>query len=138
MKELWVAAEPVIGAQIRVNRGSYYHHGIYAAADTVMHFAAEGGDGLLAAKDVYVRRDTLAGFLGGGFLEVRRYTLRERLAKRRPARIVREAQKRIGEGGYDVLHNNCEDFSNLCAFGKKRRGQIDAYHEQVRKMLSGR
>ena len=137
MKELWVAAEPAIGAQIRVNRGSYYHHGIYAAADTVIHFAAEGDDGLLSAKDVFVREDTLARFLGGGFLELRRYTLWERLQKRRPARIVWEAQKRIGEGGYDVLHNNCEDFSNECAFGKKLPSQIDAYHEQVRKMLGG-
>lgn len=138
MKEPWVAAEPTIGAQIRVNRGAYYHHGIYTAADTVIHFAGENDDGLLSAKDVLVRRDTLARFLNGGFLEVRRYTLWEKLTKKRPARIVETAERRVGEGGYDVLRNNCEDFSNECAFGKKRRNQIDAYHEQVRQMLGGK
>ena len=28
-------------------------------------------------------------------------------------------------GGYDLFNNNCEHFSNLCAFGKAKSDQID-------------
>ena len=28
-------------------------------------------------------------------------------------------------GGYDLLNNNCDHFSNLCAFGKKKSDQVD-------------
>jgi hypothetical protein len=33
---------------------------------------------------------------------------------------VRRARERIGEKGYDILHNNCEHFARYCYFGEKR------------------
>ena len=132
----WQPAEPHIGAQIRVNRGAYCHHGIYAAEDTVVHYAAADGDGISHAADVTVRTATLAAFLAGGNLEVRRYSLRERLEVRPPQKVAAAALSRIGEGGYDVLRHNCEDFSNECAFGRRRNGQIDDYRKKVLELLN--
>ena len=39
---MWEVKKPVYGDQIRVNRGLYAHHGIYASDDCVIHFAANG------------------------------------------------------------------------------------------------
>ncbi len=132
----WQPAEPFIGAQIRVSRGAYYHHGIYVAEDTVVHYAAADGDGLSHAADVTVRTVPLSMFLAGGNLEIRRYSLRERLEVRPPKRVAAAALGRVGEGGYDILRHNCEDFSNECAFGRRRSGQIDAYRKKVLELLN--
>ena len=34
------------------------------------------------------------------------------------------ALSRLGEGGYDLVSNNCEHFSNECVFGKKTSNQV--------------
>lgn len=133
----WQPAEPYPGAQLRVDRGAYKHHGVYVGDDSVVHYAADDGDGVLNALSVTVRRSTLSEFLRGGNLEVRRYTAMERLQLRPAQQIVKTALVHIGEGGYDLLRHNCEDFSNECAFGKRKSGQIDAYREQVRALLKG-
>ena len=65
-------------------------------------------------------------FLKGGVLEVRVYTDEELKRKRSPKAIVAEALAHLGEGGYNIISNNCEHFSNLCAFGKKESNQVEA------------
>ena len=35
--------KPEIGSQIRVNRGLYYHHGIYESDDVIYQFASPVG-----------------------------------------------------------------------------------------------
>lgn len=130
----WYPAEPYVGAQLRVKRGFYYHHGICTGEDAVVHYCGESG-GELGGADTLVRETTLEAFAGDGSVEVRLYTLRERLALRKPAAAAAAARARVGEGGYDLLHHNCEDFSNECAFGEKREGQMDEYRRQVRELL---
>ena len=39
------------------------------------------------------------------------------------------ARSRLGEGGYNILHNNCEHFVNECVFGIKKSEQ----EEEVRR-----
>ncbi|KAI1713026.1 lecithin retinol acyltransferase domain-containing protein [Ditylenchus destructor] len=36
-----------------------------------------------------------------------------------PAEIKKRAFAKLGEGGYHVLHNNCEHFAKDCRYGKK-------------------
>ena len=131
----WKAKQPETGDQIRVKREYYDHHGIYIGNGEVVHFCAESGDGVTDPGAVKVRKTSLAQFLLGGFSEVREYTLAEKLQRKNPDEIVKSALSRIGEGGYDALKNNCEDFSNECAFGKRLPSQVDEFRKQISEML---
>lgn len=127
-------AEPSPGDQIRVDTGSFYHYGIYIGADEVVQF----GLPCSVTQDpsaIRVLRSPVSEFLAGGFLEVRRYTLAERRKKHSDAEIVRCALAHVGEGGYDILHNNCQHFANECVFGTPYSDQADALRQAVLEML---
>lgn len=131
----WKAKQPEPGDQIRVGRPYYDHHGIYIGNGEAVHFCAESGDGMTDPATVKVRKTDTAQFLLGGFLEVREYTLAEKLQRKKPDDIVKTALSRLGEGGYDALKNNCEDFSNECAFGKRMPSQVDEFKKKIGEML---
>lgn len=122
---MWKRIDPTFGNQIRVNRGFYYHHGIYASDDCVIHFAPPGNAKSLDPKAAKIITTTLEEFLCGGVLEVRCYNDDEKMIIRKPSEIVNFALMHLGEGGYDIVNNNCEHFSNLCAFGEKKSSQVD-------------
>ena len=131
----WKAKQPEPGDQIRVGRQYYFHHGIYIGNGEVVHFCAENGDGMTDPAAVKVRKTSLTQFLLGGFLEVREYSLAEKRQHKRPDEIVETALSRLGEGGYDALKNNCEDFSNECAFGKRMPSQVDEIRKKITEMM---
>lgn len=129
---MWVKMKPEYGAQIRVSRGLYYHHGIYANDNEVYQFASPVGSEV-SQETAEVMVTTLDKFLDGGELEVRCYTDEELKKKRKPDEIIEYAKAHLGEKGYDIISNNCEHFSNRCAFGKSESNQV----EDVFKMLKG-
>lgn len=131
----WTAKQPEPGDQVRVKREYYYHHGVYIGNGEVVHFCAENGDGMADPAAVKVRKTSLAQFLLGGFSEVRECSLAEKMQRRKPDEIVQAALLRLGEGGYDALKNNCEDFSNECAFGKRMPSQVDGFKKKISDML---
>ena len=118
--------EPHYGDQIKVNRGFYSHHGIFASKDSVYHFAPPGKTDTLDPSSARIIETSLDEFLKGGQLEVRTYTEEELKRKRKPEEIIACAKRHLGEGGYDIVSNNCEHFSNLCAFGTKESNQVEA------------
>ncbi|MDE7263280.1 MAG: lecithin retinol acyltransferase family protein [Anaeroplasmataceae bacterium] len=122
---MWEKIEPKYGDQIRVSRGFYSHHGIYASKDQVIHFAPPGKTDVLDPSAARIIETSLEEFLKGGVLEVRTYTEEEAQKRRRPEEIVSSALSHLGEGGYDLVSNNCEHFSNYCAFGSKQSNQVD-------------
>lgn len=122
---MWVKKKPEYGDQIRVCRGLYYHHGIYAFDDMVYQFAVPGENRDIDPKLARVSTTTLEGFLRGGELEVREYTEEEKKKKRTPLEIVQYAKDHLGEAGYDLITNNCEHFSNRCVFEEEQRTQVD-------------
>lgn len=123
---MWECKKPQFGDQIKVNRGFYSHHGIYASDDCVIHFAPPGKTDVLDPSAARIIRTNLEDFLKGGKLEVRVYSQEELSRKRKPIDIINYAFMHLGEGGYDIVSNNCEHFSNLCAFGSKKSGQIES------------
>ena len=131
----WTVRPLKPGDQIRVNRGAYWHHGIYLGGGRAAHFSGENDDGLSEPETVRVRETDIRDFTRGGFAEAREYGLAERLRLRRPDAIVQAARSRVGEGGYDILQNNCEHFSNECAFGAHESGQVDDVRQRVRRLL---
>ncbi|MDE5715132.1 MAG: lecithin retinol acyltransferase family protein [Anaeroplasmataceae bacterium] len=116
--------KPSYGDQIRVNRGFYSHHGIYADDSCVIHFAPPTRTDALDPSAARIIKTSLEDFLMGGCLEVRSYTEEEIKEKKSPKDIVNYALSRLGEGGYDLVSNNCEHFSNECVFGKKTSNQV--------------
>lgn len=122
MKERWEQTEPKKGCQIRVSRGLYYHHGIFLDDLRVVHFGDISGAG---AEEQSVRLTTLEEFLKGGYPEVRIYSFFERRKIFSPDKTERIALSLVGSKGYDFVSNNCEHFSNFCAYGKRESMQSD-------------
>lgn len=129
---MWELKNPNCGDQIRVNRGLYYHHGIYASEERVYHFASLS-DTETSAESARVICTTLKEFLKGGNVEVRSYTAEELARKRTAEDIIAYAEAHLGEGGYNLLSNNCEHFSNRCAFGVSDSRQV----EEILSMFAG-
>ena len=122
---MWIKKEPVYGDQIRVNRGLYYHHGVYESDDRVYQFASTNGE--LDPETAEVCITTLTSFLKGGELEVREYTDDEKKRLRAKDEIIKYAKEHLGEKGYNIISNNCEHFSNRCAFGVSQSNQVDDF-----------
>ena len=106
-KEKWTVRELKPGDILRVDTGRYYHFGIYIGDETVIHFAGPDPHTLTDASMAAVRKDSLQHFAMGKSLE------------------VRAAESQLGQGGYDIIYNNCEHFVNKCAFGIAWSTQID-------------
>ena len=131
---MWINKKPVFGDQIRVNRGYYYHHGVYQDDSCVYQFAAPSGSEI-TPENALIISTTLDDFLKGGNVEVREYNNIELKSKRSPEEIIAYAKSKLGTGlgTYNLITNNCEHFSNMCAFGKAQSNQV----EDVIKMLFG-
>lgn len=133
---MWEKINPSYGSQIRVNRGLYYHHGIYANDDLVYQFASPEGSEI-SSETAVVGTTTLAKFLKGGELEVRVYTEEEKKRLKKPEDIIAYAEAHIGERGYNIISNNCEHFSNRCAFGVSESDQINELQNLLGRLFGG-
>ncbi|MCR5647037.1 MAG: lecithin retinol acyltransferase family protein, partial [Acholeplasmatales bacterium] len=104
----------------------YYHHGIYENDETIYQFASPQGSEV-SPETAIICTTTLENFLKGGELEVREYSEEELNKKKSPEEIIEFAKSKLGSnlGGYNIISNNCEHFSNLCAFGKAKSNQVD-------------
>ena len=129
--EKWVVREIRPGDMLRVWTGRYYHFGIYAGGNTVIHFAGPDPHTLTDASVARIRKDSLEHFAMGKGLEVREYSLEEKLKKRPAKKIIAEAAGQLGQAGYDIIYNNCEHFVNKCAFGIAYSTQIDEMREAL-------
>ena len=131
---MWVKKQPSYGDQIRVNRGLYFHHGIYVSNDEVIQYASPKGSEI-APETALIIKTSLDTFLNGGIVEVREYNSSELKEVRSKDEIVKFAESKLGTGlgEYSLIDNNCEHFSNYCAFGKKVSNQVD----DILKMLFG-
>jgi len=135
MKSGWKLTDLYPGAQIRVKMDNFYHHGIYIGNDEVVQFGLPDNV-YQKPQDVKVVLTPLSEFCGKAtFIEVRTFSITEKLKKFKDADIVNNALSHVGEGGYNILKNNCEHFANLCVFGKKESSQIDDVYDKVSKML---
>ena len=131
---MWEKKKPCYGDQIRVNRGLYFHHGIYVSDDEVIQYASPKGSEV-SPDTALIISTSLDTFLKGGEVEVRVYSDSEKNEVRSKDEIVKFARSMLGTGlgEYDIINNNCEHFSNYCAFGIKKSNQV----EDIFKMLFG-
>ena len=117
----WVEKTPVYGDVVRTKVTFYYHYGIFVDEKTVVQFGLPDnvrtppGQVKVLTADVYT-------FLEGGSIEVGVPNRREKRAMAAPRQIVETALSRLGEGGYDLVENNCLTFVEQCAFSAHRPG----------------
>lgn len=133
--ELWKIKEPYPGAHIRVQINQIYHHGIYIGNDEVIQFGLPF-DIYRPKDEVKVIKSNIIDFLQGGFLEVREFTKQEKKTKNKDQDIINIAISKLGEGGYDIVHNNCEHFVNYCIFNTKKSDQVEKVREEIRRKLN--
>ena len=137
MKSHWQLVDLYPGAHVRVPFGSYFHHGIYVGNGEVVQFGLPF-DAMRPASDVKVLRSPIEDFVGSAsFVEVYVYDRKEKRSKRSDEEIVQFALSKVGEGGYDLLRNNCEHFANLCVFGIAKSQQIEQMQDNIAKLLDG-
>ncbi|MDD4290946.1 MAG: lecithin retinol acyltransferase family protein [Clostridia bacterium] len=135
MQTKWKLTNAEKGAQIRVNMGGYYHYGIFLGSDEVIEFGA--ADNVTRPSDnITVDKVSVADFSGGRFVEVRQYSKSELKLKRSDEDIVNYALSKLGQGGYDIIHYNCEHFANECVFGRKDSEQVSSVRNKIREMLN--
>ncbi len=130
----WTEKAPCYGDLIRTKVKFYHHYGIFVSEDQVIQFGLPD-DPLRAAEQIKVLTTDVMTFLQGGEMEVAEPDAAERRRMRTPEQIVQIASGRIGEGGYDILHNNCEHFVNDCAFGAPSSSFLQDVREKIRKKL---
>ena len=130
----WKVTPPKASDIIRTKVDFYYHYGIYVSAREVIQFGLPN-DPFKNASDIFVIASDIDTFLNGGELETASFSRDEKKLKRTPDEIIKTARSQIGNGGYDILHNNCEHFVNACVFGKSSSSFVDEVREKIRKKL---
>lgn len=123
------------GDILKVNRGLYYHFGVYAGNGRVIHFSAPKGDEInpLTANICEVSLDD---FANGDSPEVDN-SYEPAFG---PEEIVERARKMIDTqlGRYDLLTNNCEHFANWCKTGYtkcQQTGIVDEVRQKIFKEI---
>lgn len=130
----WTVKPPVYGDMVRTKVSFYYHYGIFADEEQVIQFGLPHNV-TQSADEVKVLSTDIDAFLAGGELEVAQLSRKERAQRRSPEQTVAIALSRLGEGGYHILHNNCEHFVQDCMFGEKTSSFIDNLRAGIRRKL---
>ena len=137
MDNSWKSIEPYRGAHLRIKFHDIYHHGIYVSDDCVVQFGLPM-DVYDKPEKVKVIATSFNEFISfGEFCEVRTFSQEEKQTKRDDEEICEFALSKIGMGGYNLIHNNCEHFANLCVFGKKISKQVEDVYKNVELLLKG-
>ena len=131
---IWRACDAAAGDLVRIRIGSIYHYGVFVSEDEVIEFGEAPVSGLRrddsAIRVIAVDADE---FACGHIVEVAVLDKKERRERIPPKKTVERARSRLGEGGYNLLHNNCEHFATECVFGAARCEQEE---EARRRWLS--
>lgn len=133
----WAYTDCAVGDIIRVKLGSVYHYGIFVSEDEVIAFGLPPtAENLSNPQEIKVLSTDIDVFSCGRQIEVARLSMKERLKRRSPEKTVALARGRIGEGGYNLIHNNCEHFVNEVVFDDKKSEQEQAVRDKWQEFLS--
>lgn len=123
----WWPDEPAPGDIIRVRIGTVYHYGVYVGPEEIIQFGPPPtGSAHRVPASITVETATPEEFSCGAIIECGKPDRSEARRRRPPAETIAAARARLGEGGYDLLHNNCEHFAYECVFGEHFCAQADA------------
>ena len=136
----WSVREGKPGDMVRVKVNSKMdHYGVYVSDDEVIAFGLNPA--LLVGvpeSDVKILSTDIDKFRNGGYPEFADLSFGEKLKRFKTEKIIETARSRIGEGGYNIVYNNCEHFAYECIFGKKYSSQTEAAKEAIKEMATGK
>lgn len=130
----WTEKAPKYGDIVRTKVSFYYHYGIFVNENRIIQFGLPDNVNR-PADEVKVLATDIYTFIGKGELEVAELSASEKAKRRKPKQAVALAESRIGEGGYNILHNNCEHFVYDCVMGEKNSDFISNLRKNLRKKL---
>ncbi len=133
----WIHTTPKPSQIVRTKVSFYYHYGIFISEDEVIQFGLPDDPGK-PAEQIKVLSTDVYTFLCGGNIEVAIPTKEEQKQMFSKQDIIKAARARIGEGGYDILHNNCEHFVNSCVFGKSSSSFVDSVRKKIKEKLKNK
>ena len=125
----WSFSECHLGDIIRCQVGGLFHYGIFVSEEEVIQF---GYNPSLREKDknnIVVIATDIDTFACGQMVQVGELTFEDHKKRFAPEIVVQRARKRLGESGYNIIHNNCEHFAYECYTGIKYSSQ----EEEARK-----
>ncbi len=126
----WICDAPLQGDIIRVKVKFYYHYGIYVSGDEIIQFGLPDNEGI-NPDEIEVLSTDINTFLNGGNLETAKLTFHENIKRRSRKATVEYARGRIGQKGYNILHNNCEHFASECVFGKRKSDLLENVRQEI-------
>ncbi len=131
----WWPGECRPGDMLRVRNGSIYHYGVCVGENEIVQFGLPPSlrQRRPDSEQVVCLTDA-EGFAQGQIIETACLDAKERRSRIPPRKTVALARARLGEGGYSLIHNNCEHFANECVFGVKRCTQ----EEETRRKWANR
>jgi hypothetical protein len=112
------------GDHIYVHRSGFTHHGIDCGDDSVIHYGKRGG--------VRICHISKNDFASGNEIHVKEYG-----KCYSDDAVVRRAESRLGEKGYDLFSNNCEHFAYWCKTGKYKSEQVGQVQGGVAGLVQG-
>ena len=130
----WAEKTPALGDIVRTKVRFYHHYGIYVSDERVIQFGMPDNTGT-PNEQICVLATDVRTFLNGGSLEVAVPDREERKTMRTAKESVALAESRLGQTGYDILHNNCEHFVNDCVFGAPISGWLEEARAKLRAKL---
>jgi hypothetical protein len=130
----WSQAFPQPGDPVRVKVEFYHHYGIFVSEDSVIQFGLPDGPSR-PASEIRVLSSDVYTFLQGGNLEVGTPDRQERKKLRPASQVIAYAQSKLGQDGYNLLHNNCEHFMNECLYGEPSSDTVQGLRAKLRQKL---
>ncbi|MFZ2649736.1 MAG: lecithin retinol acyltransferase family protein [Burkholderiaceae bacterium] len=116
-----------LGAHLTSPRWGYVHHGLYAGAGRVIHYAGFNQ----VFRSGRVEEVPLERFTLGRAVQVKAWVAPKFSGEAALAR----AQARLGENHYSFWANNCEQFAQWCISGTSRSEQVDSWTAWLRVAL---
>lgn len=128
--EKYSLREPIKGdiVRIEINNG-LYHYGIYLGDDEVIQYGFSSDAFSVDKSNVEVNISPMSDFAKGKMVQVRDYSLIEKMKKNKADVAISKAKSRLGEKKYDLINNNCEHFVNECVFNKHISLQAEKYNK---------
>lgn len=117
----WIPAQCERGDMIRVKLGSIYHYGIFVTEENVIAFGLPPlPEYRKTGEEIQVISTSIDIFSCNQIVERAVFNRAERRKMYSREKTISLASARIGEGGYNLIHNNCEHFVYECVFGVSR------------------
>lgn len=120
----WWPTDAKCGDMIRVKVNTIYHYGVYVSDDEVIAFGKRP-DCFKEGEEIVVLATSVDEFAMNSIIEVAVLSSSETKKRVPPSETVAKARARIGEGGYDILYNNCEHFATEVVLGQRSCKFID-------------